>query len=87
VGRPTSWRLRGEFFSSRVRLVSGVAPFWRFMLRRVDFLDAGTEGGVSSKAVVALRARGGPCAAAPCFFAAFVFFLLLEVPDRCDSYR
>jgi len=57
------------------------------MLRRVDFLDAGTEGGVSSKAVVALWARGGPCAAAPSFFAAFVFFLLLEVPDRCDSYR
>jgi hypothetical protein len=84
MGGPTSCRLRGEFLSSWVRLVRGVDPFCLCKLRRVDFRDAGTDGGVSSNAVVALRARAAPCAAVLFFLILVPFFL---DPARCASYR
>jgi hypothetical protein len=48
TGHFWSWRLRGLLsFSSWVPL-SGAAALIRFLLRRPDFRDAGTDGGVSS---------------------------------------
>jgi hypothetical protein len=81
-----SWRVRGVLFDSRFRPVSDVAPFWWCMLRRVDFLDAGTLGGVSSKANIAFlgRADSGDAAA---LFLVLVFLFFFAVPDRCASYR
>jgi hypothetical protein len=81
-----SWRVRGVLFDSRFRPVSDVAPFWWCMLRRVDFRDAGTFGGVSSKANIAFLGRADSGDAAAFFFLVLVVFFL-EVPDRCVSYR